>query len=549
MKYTPRPDQFQFIGEIHEAWNQGAQNVLGRADTGFGKTVCLGYIVEQHPGASCVIAHRQELVGQLSMTLAKYGVRHNLIAADATVRAIAAAHVQELGASYYSPSARCAVASVDTLVRRDNLDAWAGQVTLWISDEGHHVVRGNKWSNAIDRFTNPAVKGLLPTATPERADGKGLGRHADGLADLMVQAPPMRWLIDNGHLTDYRVVCVESDLQLLDSEVSASGDWSTAKLRKAAEKSHIVGDVVANYLRFARGMRHVTFSTDVETAMAITAAYREAGVRAECLTGKTNDHLRRQMLRRFERGEIDEIVAVDIISEGFDLPAIEAVSFARPTQSLAMYMQQFGRALRTMEGKGSALILDHVGNVIRHGLPDRPREWTLNRRDKRSTAATDAIPMRVCLECYQPFERKYAECPHCGHYHEPQGRSLPEQVDGDLAEMSPELLAKLRGQVAENTHSVDDERWRLQRTGLPSRFIMSNVKKHDEKLQALGALRQAMAEWGGVWHARGEADREIQRRFFHTFGMDVLSAMALDRREAETLTARINERLIRAHSS
>lgn len=544
MKYALRPDQNDFVGQIHAAWNGGAQNVVGVASTGFGKTVCLGHLVEQHPGASCVIAHRQELVGQISLTLARYGVRHNIIAAETTVRAIAALHVQEFGACYYTPSAKCAVASVDTLVRRDNLDAWARQVTLWISDEGHHVVTGNKWSNAIAKFAHPSVRGLLPTATPKRADNKGLGRHADGVADAMVEAPPMRWLIDNGHLTDYRIICVKSDLELLDSEVSASGDWSTATLRKAAEKSQIVGDVVDTYLRFARGRRHVTFSTDVETAGQITTAYRAAGVRAECLTGKTHDAVRRQILRKFAAGEIDEIVAVDIISEGFDLPAIEAVSFARPSQSLALYMQQFGRALRTMEGKHEALIIDHVGNVLRHGLPDRPRVWTLDRQEKRGRASDDdAIPLRVCLACFEPFERKYRDCPHCGHYHEPESRGSPEQVDGDMGEMSPELLEKLRGAVTQATASIDDERWRLQKTGLPSRFIASNVKSHAERLDALAALRGAMAAWGGKWHARGETDAQIQRRFFHTFDIDVLSAQALTRADAVGLLDKINAKL------
>ncbi len=545
MRFTPRPDQYQFIGDIHGAWNQGAKDVVGRADTGFGKTVCLGEMVEKHDGASCTIAHRQELVSQISMTLANYGVRHNVIAAEATIRAIAAEHVREFGTCFHSPSSPAAVASVDTLVRRDN-PAWESQVTLTIPDEGHHVIRGNKWGRALDKFTNPNRRGFLPTATPERADGKGLGRHADGIADAMVEAPPMRWLIDNGHLTDYRIVCVQSDLDLLDSEVSASGDWSTAKLRKAAEKSQIVGDVVANYLRFARGMRHVTFATDVETAMQITAAYRVAGIRAECLTGKTHDHVRRQIIQRFERGEIDEIVAVDIISEGFDLPAIEAVSFARPTQSLAMYMQQFGRSLRTLEGKGRALILDHVGNVLRHGLPDRPRIWSLDRRDKRSTTISDAIPMRVCLACFEPFERKYMTCPHCGHYHEPEGRGSPAQVDGDLAEMSAELLERLRGAAQEAGASVEDERWRLQQTGLPSRFVMSHVKHHAAKLETLETLRTVMAAWGGIWHARGESDPEIQRRFFHSFGIDVLSAQALPRAEAAKLINHIIERNSRA---
>lgn len=540
MKYALRPDQNEFVGKIYAAWNSGAQNVVGVASTGFGKTVCLGHLVEQHPGASCVIAHRQELVGQISMTLAAYGIRHNIIAADATVRAIAALHVAEFGACYYTPSARCAVASVDTLVRRDNLTAWAAQVTLWISDEGHHVVRGNKWSNAIAKFTHPHCRGLLPTATPSRADGKGLGRHADGLADCMVHAPPMRWLIEQGHLTDYRIVCVESDLRLLDSEVAAGGDWSTAALRKASEKSHIVGDVVTNYLRFAPGTLGVTFATDVETAQEMTTAYRAAGVAAECLTGKTQDMLRRQMLRRFADRQITQIVAVDIISEGFDLPAIETISMARPTQSLALYMQQFGRGLRPLPGKERALILDHVGNVVRHGLPDRPRVWTLDRRDKRGkSSADDAIPVRVCLACFEPFERKYRDCPHCGHYHEPESRASPAMVDGDLAEMSPELLAKLRGEAEQATATIDDERWRLQKTGLPAKLVMAQVKHHAERLDTLAALRDAMAAWGGRWHAIGESDAMIQRRFFHSFGIDVLSAQALKRADAQALLDRI----------
>lgn len=536
MKYALRPDQSGFLGDVQQAWNQGARDVLGVASTGFGKTICLGHLVEAHPGASCVIAHRQELVSQISMTLAGYGVRHNVIAADETIRAIAAMHVAEYGTCFHTPSARAAVASVDTLVRRD-MPAWEAQVTLTIPDEGHHVVRGNKWSRALDKFTHPQRRGLLPTATPERADGKGLGRHADGIADAMVLAPPMRWLIDAGHLTDYRIVCVESDLRLLDSEVAAGGDWSTAALRKAAEKSHIVGDVVANYLRFAAGSLGVTFATDVETAQEMTMAYRASGIAAECLTGKTHDFLRRTMLRRFAAREITQIVAVDIISEGFDLPAIETISMARPTQSLALFMQQFGRGLRTLPGKERALILDHVGNVIRHGLPDRPRVWTLDRRDKRGkSAVTDALPVRVCLQCYEPFERKYRDCPHCGYYHEPAARGSPAQVDGDLAEMSPELLERLRGEIP---GSVDDERWRLQQTGLPSTYVMGHVKHHAERLGALEALREAMAAWGGRWHAIGENDSMIQRRFFHAFDCDVLTAQTLKRAEAQTLLDRI----------
>ena len=121
MRITPRADQFQFIGDIYSAWNNGAANVVGVAPTGFGKTVCLGYLTEQHVGASCIIAHRQELVGQISLMLGRYGVRHNIIAADATRRAIAAAHVAEIGACFYTPSEAAEVAGVDTLGGADGV--------------------------------------------------------------------------------------------------------------------------------------------------------------------------------------------------------------------------------------------------------------------------------------------------------------------------------------------------------------------------------------------------------------------------------------------
>lgn len=543
MRIQPRADQWQFINDIYQAWNQGAQHVVGVASTGFGKTVCLSQITEQNQGGACLIAHRQELVGQISLMLARYGVRHNVIAAEATKRAIAASHVQEVGACYYTPSSLVAVASVDTLARAEVDPRWAQQVTLVISDEGHHVVQGNKWYAAFQLFPN--ARGLLPTATPSRADGKGLGRPdlgGSGIADAMVLGPPMRWLIEQGFLTPYRIICVESDLRLLESEVSASGDWSTKRLKEASERSRIVGDVVREYLRWARGRRHITFTTDVDTAATMTAAYRAAGVRAECLTGKTHDHVRRDILRRFERGEVEEIVAVDIISEGFDLPAIEAVSFARPSMSRTVVWQQFGRALRVLPGKTEALIIDHVGNVLNPaiGLPDRAVTWSLANRDKRRSKETDAIPMRVCVECFEPFERIYRECPHCGYYHEPESRGSPEHVDGDLAEMSPELLEKLRGAMNSAALPIEWERARLAETGLPHTHVMHHVKSHAERLESLDGLRNAMARFGGICRAMGETDSQMQRRFYLTFGIDVMSAQTLKRAEAESLAIRVS---------
>jgi DNA repair protein RadD len=554
-----RPYQSELLTRVRGAWADGAKNVVMRLDTGGGKTAILSEVHATHVGASCVAAHRQELVGQLSMAFARNGLRHNIIAADGTRREIARAHVEEFGQCYYTPGAQTAVASVDTLIRAKGLESWAAQVTLWTTDEGHHVVTGNKWSRAIERFTNPAVRGLLPTATPARADGKGLGLHADGFADAMVEGPRMRWLIEQGYLTDYKLICPTSDLDVL-TEPGASGDWSSVQLREAAKRSHIVGDVVQQYLKWGRGKLGITFCTDVETALETTAAFNLAGVRAETLTGKTLDHIRRDMLRRYRLRQIDQLVTVDIVSEGFDLPAIEIESMARPTQSLTLFMQQFGRALRPIYAPGFdlstqlgrlaaiaasskpyATIVDHVSNTMRHlGPPDRPRFWTLDRRGKGKKTATAGVPYRICIECIQPYERTFKACPFCGHYPEPQGRSSPAMVDGDLAELDAATLARLRGEVAEVDASEGEEQVRLSGRHVPPLGIMAGVKRHRSRAMSQATLRESMAQYGGIWHARGYDDSRIQRLFFHTFGVDVMTAATLGADDADALRERVD---------
>lgn len=557
MTITLRPYQTDLVDRTYNSWSNGAQNVLMQAATGAGKTRMLAYILQHHDGAACVIAHRDMLLSQLSAALAECGVYHDLICNDATRREIVALHVLRFGRCFIRPGARIRVASVNTIIRRD-VAQWAAQVTLWVTDEGHHLLTGvseNQWGKAVKAFTHPNVRGLLPTATPSRADGKGLGRHADGLADVMVQGPPTRWLIEQGYLTDYRVICPQSDMTVL-ADVAASGDWSPKVLKEASQRSHIVGDVVASYLAHAPGRLGATFATDVETATNMAQAYRDAGVPAEVLTGDTDARTRVGILKRLERREILQLVTVDIVSEGFDLPALEVLSMARPTQSLSLYLQQFGRGLRPVYAGGGepptaadriaaqaasakgryALLIDHVGNFLRHqGGPDAPRVWTLDRRDKRRSAPSDAIGLRVCLSCLQPFERIRTACPHCGEpIPAPSTRSSPAAVDGDLYELDRDVLDALRAQIPGDVATAQ-----IAWTGLPDVAYRANIRRHEERLDALGELRAAMGRWGGVWHARGESDREIQRRWYATFGLDVLSAQALGRADAVALTDRV----------
>ena len=205
-----RPYQAKAKQYIYDAWDQGFVNVLAVLPTGAGKTVLFSDIIHDHRGASCAIAHRQELVSQISLALARDKVRHRIIGPKSVVKLCVNLHMLELGASYYDPSSTCAVAGVDTLVRRgDELNGWLESVTLCVQDEAHHVLESNKWGTAFKMFPN--AKGLGVTATPLRADGKGLGRHVDGLFDTMVEGPGMRDLIEMGFLTEYRVFAPPSD--------------------------------------------------------------------------------------------------------------------------------------------------------------------------------------------------------------------------------------------------------------------------------------------------------------------------------------------------
>jgi len=235
-------------------------------------------------------------------------------------------------------------------------------------------------------------------------------------------------------------------------------------------------------------------------------------------------------------------VNVDLFGEGVDVPAIEVVSMARPTQSYGLYVQQFGRGLRIMEGKEEALIIDHASNVVRHGLPDMERDWSLDSRGSspRAKNPEDEIPLRYCVNCTQPYERTLKFCPHCGHYNEPAGRNKPEYVDGDLTELTPETLAEMRGEIDRTNESPFAVGDRMRFAGAPEAAIRGAMKNIGNKQQAQAALRESISWWAGIQRHRGRTDSESYRLFYFCFGIDVMSAQALGRPDAIKLATRIN---------
>lgn len=532
-----RPYQQEIHDAITNAWATGHQNVLAVLPTGGGKTVTFSHIVKDEQGSSIVLAHRAELVAQMSLALAREQVRHRIIGPSSLVRLCVNAHVGELGRPFYDANAKTGVASVQSVTANKDGAQWFEQVRLWVHDEAHHLLRDNQFGKAVARFPN--ARGLGVTATPGRADGKGLGRHADGLFDTMVMGPTPRWLIDQGFLSQYKIFAPPSNLDLTAVHVTASGEYSPPELKLATQKSTVLGDTVTHYIKHASGKSGLTFADSVENATDIAARFREAGISAEVLTGKTPDALRANVIAKFKARQVMQIVSVALIDEGFDCPGVEVVSDAAATQSFNRFAQRFGRGLRIMEGKPHMIYLDHVGNTLRHGLPDARREWSLNRRDRKSGGKSDAIPMRVCVnpECIQPYERVFKCCPYCGHYPPPPSRSAPEFVDGDLLELDAETLAALRGDIAK----IDGDPvipW-----GASPEVAGAVRKRHWERQQGQAALRNVIAWWAGLESAQGRGESESYRRFYFKFGVDVANAQTLGAREAAELAERVTAEL------
>lgn len=412
---------------IYEAWARSPAGavVLAVSPARSGKTVLFSDIInENRPGGAVAIAHRARLVEQMSFSLAREGIRHRIIGPATLQRACSARHLAKLGRNFIDPSSVVAVASVNTLAKRKH-EAWFDRVTLWVTDEGHHLTKDSMWDKAIQLFRN--ARGLIVTATPCRADGKGLGRKSDGVADVIVVGRSPRDLINMGYIVDYRLVLAESDVDINKVKIGASGDFVHADLAAAVHASkQLVGDSVREYLRHAPGEPAILFAVDVEEARKSAQAFRDAGVPAEIVTADTEDSLRLSIMAEFEAGRIKVLVNVDLFGEGVDLPDVRVVIMARHTNSYGLFIQQFWRggtlqisdelqriwpdltdaerrAHIAASSKPKFLVIDQVGNVMRHartrGLPCMPQNWSLDARERgggSSSVAEDVIPLRSC---------------------------------------------------------------------------------------------------------------------------------------------------------
>jgi superfamily II DNA or RNA helicase len=425
-----RPYQQQIVADCRSAFREGERDVLVQLATGGGKTVLGSFMVHgsSNRGRVCWwLVHRRELIRQASQTFYGMGIPHGIIA----------------GGHASDPLARVQVGSIQTIARRlDRLPP----PDMIVFDETHHIGAA-QWSEVHARFPNAYKLGL--TATPWRLDGRGLGAWFG----RMVQGPTVGDLIAAGSLSQYRLFA-PSQPDMSDVETQA-GDYKQRQLAQVMDKPAITGDAVQHYQQLCGRKRAVAFGCSIEHSRNIAAEFRAASIVAEHVDGQMDHDARDAAVARFVSGETLVLCNADLFGEGFDVPAIEAAILLRPTQSLSLYLQQVGRALRPAPGKDRAIVLDHAGNSLRHGLPDDEREWSLEDREKKRRAAKEAeSPVRQCLKCFRVY-RPAKACPGCGTVAPVQAREV-EQRDGALVEVNAGAAKRQRAAEERDCETLDD---------------------------------------------------------------------------------------------
>ncbi len=382
------------------------------APTGSGKTVMATHLIRRLNAPALWVAHRRELINQAASHLRKLGMPTNIIMGGETSS-------QESLFDQPTQSSLIHVASVQTLVRREFP---AGVAAIFV-DEAHHATS----SSYADLFTaDQSIPIVGLTATPFRLDGQPLG----DLFGAMVVVAQVADLVGGGFLHAPRVFTPY--LPDLHGVRMTAGDYNLREVGDVMGDVDLVGRIVTEWQRRAAGRRTVCFAVNVKHSTEIVGQCLAAGIAAEHLDGSTPSDQRDAILARLRSGETTIVSNCMVLTEGWDLPALECAIIARPTASLNLHLQMLGRVMRAADGKSEAIVLDHAGNHHRHGPVTRRLEYSLTAPARSSPG--EPLGLKRCKTCGLMLDLGVAVCPDCGTAAEVVVERAIEHADGDLRE-------------------------------------------------------------------------------------------------------------------
>ncbi len=332
------------------------RSVMAQMPTGTGKTYLLTAVIDSFVSNNpmekvWIVAHRRELVSQIDETVRKF---HSYSASNTSslLSSVKAVSIQWLSKHY------------------DKIEEEPGMIVI---DEAHHAL-AKTYKEMWERFPNAKFLGL--TATPCRLNGKGF----TDLFDVLVQSWSVPEFISKGRLATYDFVSIKSDgvtQRLIDSlqKRGADGDYQNKEMDMLLNKKPSIERLYRSLEEFGKDRKGIVYAINISHAQKITKLYQEHGVKAIAIDSKTPATERQQDIDAFKKGDIQVLVNVDIFSEGFDCPNVEFVQLARPTLSLAKYLQMVGRGLRVAKGKKNCVIIDNVGLYRVFGLPSQVWNW------------------------------------------------------------------------------------------------------------------------------------------------------------------------------
>lgn len=391
---TLRPYQSKLINDIYTSVRGGNNSVVAVLGCGGGKSVIQGSIAKQTTDRGkrvLFLVHRQELCKQIANTFKSLGTDMSL----------------------------CDVSMVQTASRRLNS---LPDYDLIITDECHHST-ANTYKKIYDHYSDVTRLGF--TATPIRLNKGGLGEvYSDLITSVSTQ-----WLIENGYLAPYKYYSVKlADTSTLHT---VAGEFKQDEVAQLMEHKEIYGDTVKQWKRLAEGKKTIVYCASVEASKKTAERFSAEGYNSIALDGKTPQNERERAMERFRQGEITILCNCELFGEGLDVPDCECVVLLRPTQSLTLHIQQSMRSMRYMPNK-TAIIIDHVGNCYRHGLPDDDREWSLEPKHKQE----NIVKIRECKSCFAVYPPTLNKCPYCGTEATTEIRKTDRKtVEVDLVEL------------------------------------------------------------------------------------------------------------------